>query len=239
MRSLRCLLTVLICCYEVVGVFLLLSYWLSPKSPTLHDFLVSRYGSGPNFDNSKRFFTSFIAIGMQIWSHRIVIAHHSWIKVKGKERHDISVSYLFFSNTTVIPPKYGSWDLQNISIGPCEFYGKLTWPIINILAIPEVKLASPGPATTLNIKQEWPLPEAVRKQHPGGHKLSLVAHPLVKEQLALRPAFSNTDRQWSLDVFFCFVFSKQRQHQSRSLWKHSCNTSDCHVINEPFHMKQS
>lgn len=45
----------------------------------------------------------------------------------------------------------------------------------------------------------------VRKQHPGGHKLSLAAHPLVKEQLALCPALSNTNRQWLLEnesVFF-------------------------------------
>lgn len=69
-----------------------------------------------------------------------------------------------------------------------------------------MKLASPGPATTLNSKQGWQLPEAVRKQHPGGHKLSLVAHPLVKEQLALCPAFSNTDRQWLLENESFFFF---------------------------------
>lgn len=95
-----------------------------------------------------------------------------------------------------------------------------------------------GPATTLNGKQQRQLPEAVRKQCPGGHKLSLAAHPLVKEKLALCPALSNTDRQWSLENKSVF-FKQQCQHQSRILWKHSCNTSDCRVINEPFHMKQS
>lgn len=50
MRSLRCFLIVLICCYEVVWVFLLLSYWLKPKKPNPVGFLVSRYGSGPNFN---------------------------------------------------------------------------------------------------------------------------------------------------------------------------------------------
>lgn len=69
-----------------------------------------------------------------------------------------------------------------------------------------MKLATPGPAATLNSKQQQQLPETVRKQRPGGHKLSLAAHPLVKEQLALCPALSNTDRQWLLENESVFFF---------------------------------
>ncbi len=68
-----------------------------------------------------------------------------------------------------------------------------------ILPIPEGTSNTQVQHPPLNTKQEQQLPDTVRKQRPGGHKLSLAAHPLVKEKLALCPALSNTERHWSLE----------------------------------------